>query len=128
MATGRNVCFDSDRFSSESSGGLRPGREFATWIAAELRARGEDPGDVVAEDWGWLIPLQSKPCRVFVGCGIRDGSQTEWVAFAAAEKHGLQLFSRIDPSDRLDEITGKLMAMGNSGAAAKRAWLETEGA
>ena len=57
MIIGRHVCIETDYFSlAVEEGGFRPGHELACWIAGELRSRGEEPGDVMAEDWKspWL--------------------------------------------------------------------------
>ena len=130
MATSPNVCFESQHFSAGvEAGAFRPGREFANWVAAELQTQGEMPGQPIAEDWGWLVPLQTKPYRLFVGCGLRDGSTTEWVAFAAAERGLLsRLLHRTGFSARLAELTEKLRAAGSSSPFVTRTWLETDDA
>jgi hypothetical protein len=130
MSSGPNVCLESDQFSLDvPQAGYRPGRNLAHAVASELRARGETPGEPVPADWVWLVPIQREPYRLFIGCGLRDGSNTDWLAFAAAEQGPLSgLFQRANSTQRLSELTDTLRAVGTSGSIIKRCWLETDGA
>jgi len=126
MTSGPNVCFESDQFSLDvPNGGYRPGRDFARWVASELCARGETTGEPAPEDWGWLLPIQTTPYRLFVGCGLRDGSNTEWLAFASAEHGPLRFFRRVNSAQRLSQLTDTLRAAGASSSSVKRCWVET---
>jgi hypothetical protein len=130
MATGPNVCVQTDRFSAVVEGNaFRPGREFASWVASALRARGESTDEIFPEDWGWCVPLQQAPYRLWVGCGIRDGTPDEWVAFAAAESGILnRLFGRNNSASRISELTALLRDALGSVPGVTRVWVEENGA
>lgn len=129
MIIGPTVCIETDHFSlAVDENGFRPGHELACWIAAELRSRGEEPGDVMAEDWGWCVPVRDPAFHLWLGCGIRDGATTEWLVFAASERGILRrLFRRGDPRHRLEELTAKLQNLANSAPRVRRVWLEQSG-
>jgi hypothetical protein len=126
MITGPNVCIQTDHFSlAVDKDGFRPGHELACWIAAELPSRGEEPGDVTAEDWGWCIPIRDPTFHLWLGCGIRDGATAEWLAFAASEQSILRrLFRRDDPRPRLEQLTSKLQDLASSVPWVRRVWVE----
>jgi len=70
----------------------RYGRAMARWVADKLRERGQSVEEVFGEDWGWCILLARQPYRLWIGCGNRFGSTTEWGAFVGAD---LSLFQRM---------------------------------
>lgn len=61
------------------------GKALASWLADELRARGLRAGEVIAEDFGWCVPIESKPHRLFVACGSANDAPNQWQAFTFAE-------------------------------------------
>jgi hypothetical protein len=85
-------CFETDRFTDveQTEGEVNPGRYgegLATWLAAELGARGWQVTDTFAEDWGWCIAIRDGARTLYVVCGNEDGSVTKW--FAAPIRPGL---------------------------------------
>jgi hypothetical protein len=60
------------------------GKALAHWLAAQLRAAGFPTGDVIAEDFGWCVPVQSKPHSLYVACASGEASD-QWRVFAFAE-------------------------------------------
>jgi hypothetical protein len=129
MIFGPNVCIETDRFSlAVDEGGFRHGQELARWIAAEFPSWGEELGEVMAEDWGWRMPVRDPAFHLWLGCGIRDGATTEWLVFAASEPGVLRrLFRRGDPRPRLEQLTAKLQDLASSAPWVRRVWLEESG-
>jgi hypothetical protein len=39
------------------------GKALAQWLANQLRAAGVPAGEVIAEDFGWCVPVESSPFR-----------------------------------------------------------------
>jgi hypothetical protein len=37
------------------------GKALAQWLAGQLRDAGFATGEVIAEDFGWCVPVESKP-------------------------------------------------------------------
>jgi hypothetical protein len=83
----------------------RFGRALADWLAEQLRARGVDIEEVLAEDFGWVVMVSRKPYRLWLACGNTEGSRQEWIVFPVAEPSFLQrMFGRIDPGRALDDL------------------------
>ena len=62
------------------------GKALAVWLADKLRAAGFLPGDVIAEDFGWCVPIESAPHRLYVACSSTEEEEPNtWRVFAFAE-------------------------------------------
>ena len=89
------------------------GRSLATYVAEQMRARGESVEGLIAEDFGWCVMLRRKPFMLWIACSNRDGRTDEWIAFAVAEG-GLinKLLGKVNPSHevrRISEMLGDIM-------------------
>jgi hypothetical protein len=60
------------------------GKALAQWLAEQLRAAGFAAGDVIAEDFGWCVPVESRPHSLYVACASAD-EPDHWRVFAFAE-------------------------------------------
>ncbi len=65
--------FVSDAFPAypQESDSINPGiwgRRLAEFISAGLPAHGFQPGEPIAEDWGWCVPIKHDAFPMFVGC------------------------------------------------------------
>src|ERR1700755_958993 len=65
------------------------GKALANWLAEQLRAQGTAAQTIIAEDFGWCIPIESEPHRLYVACASTEDEQDHWGAFVFAEG-GLQ--------------------------------------
>ena len=61
------------------------GQALATWLAQRLQAQGYDAGEVIAEDFGWCVPLARKPQRLWLACSGGAGDPAQWREFVLAE-------------------------------------------
>jgi hypothetical protein len=61
------------------------GKALARWLAEQLRSRGRSAGEVIAEDFGWCVPIESKPHRLYVACSSTEQRADQWRVFAFAE-------------------------------------------
>lgn len=61
------------------------GKALAEWLSARLRETGVPCGDVIAEDFGWLVSVESKPHALYVVCTNYDGRTDAWRLFIFAE-------------------------------------------
>jgi hypothetical protein len=61
------------------------GKALATWLSEQLHHTGPRTAGVVAEDFGWCIPVESKPHRLYVVCASADESPNTWRVFVFAE-------------------------------------------
>lgn len=44
------------------------GKALAQWLAEQLRSAGVPARDVIAEDFGWCVPVESQPHCLYVAC------------------------------------------------------------
>src|SRR5262249_10069206 len=59
------------------------GKALAQWLAEQLRAAGFPTGEVIAEDFAWCVPVESKPHSLYVACASAEQSdQCRVFAFA----------------------------------------------
>ncbi|HKY19814.1 MAG TPA: hypothetical protein VJM31_01230 [Vicinamibacterales bacterium] len=61
------------------------GKALAHWLAEQLSAAGFSPGAVIAEDFGWCVPLKSEPHSLYVACASTGEQSDHWRVFAFAE-------------------------------------------
>src|SRR5690349_20038119 len=66
------------------------GKALATWLGENLKARNSQYEGLVAEDWGWVVFVQSKPFMLWVGCSNTGDAENEWRVFPVAERTLLQ--------------------------------------
>ena len=61
------------------------GKALALWLAEQLRAAGFFPGTVIAEDFGWCVPIASDAHSLYVVCASTGEKPDQWRVFAFAE-------------------------------------------
>jgi hypothetical protein len=61
------------------------GKALAQWLADQLRAADFSPGEVIAEDFGWCVPIKSAPHSLYVACASTGEKPDHWRVFAFAE-------------------------------------------
>lgn len=61
------------------------GKALAQWLAGQLGAAGFSVGDVIAEDFGWCVPVESQPHSLYVACASTGEGPNHWRVFAFAE-------------------------------------------
>ena len=83
------------------------GKALALWIAEQLRTAGFMTGDVVAEDFGWWVPVESKPHSLYVACASTDENADRWRVFAFAQAG---MLARLLGNDRRAESVAALFA------------------
>ncbi len=59
----------------------RHGKRLAEYLAEGLRKEGETVGDLVAEDWGWVVPVAHDEFRLWVGVGNYDEFDDGFLCF-----------------------------------------------
>lgn len=91
------------------------GKALARWLAEKLRAAGIPAGEVIAEDFGWCVPVESRPHALYVACASGDRPD-HWRVFAFAEGG---LMARLLGKDKSAESLASLFA-------AVRSCLESE--
>ena len=62
------------------------GKALAQWLSEQLRATGIPVGEIIAEDFGWCVPVESKPHRLYVACASAEEEPNHWRVFAFAQR------------------------------------------
>ena len=83
------------------------GKALAQWLAQQLRMRGFAVGQVIAEDFGWCAPVESKPHSLYVVCASAEEAPNQWRVFAFAEGG---LMARLLGKDRSAQSVARLFA------------------
>ena len=75
----------------------RWGKRLAEYLVVKLREQGVPTGTIYTEDWGWGIPIEGKPCKMWVGCGNYDAYPDGFLCFIEPGKPVIRkLFRTID--------------------------------
>lgn len=57
------------------------GKRLAEYLVERLAAKGIVTGEMVAEDWGWYVPVQNEGFKLAICCGHQDGDDDEFLCF-----------------------------------------------
>jgi hypothetical protein len=105
-----HVEFRSDAFPAYESEAedVNPGRfgkRLAEFLAAGLKERGEPVADLIAEDWGWVIPIKNAAFRLWIGVGNYDEYPDGFLCFIEPHKDYVRkFFKRIPTADRVSQL------------------------
>ena len=58
------------------------GKSLAMWLAAQFEVSADA---VIAEDFGWCVPMKASPHRLYIACSSEDDRQDRWRVFVFAE-------------------------------------------
>jgi hypothetical protein len=83
------------------------GKALALWIAEQLRTAGFMTGEVFAEDFGWCVPVESKPHSSYVVCASTDETAAQWGVFVSTEGG---LLARLLGKDKRAESVASLFS------------------
>src|SRR2546423_5355663 len=57
------------------------GKRLAEYLVQKLSEKGIKTEEIIAEDWGWYVPVENEAFRLAVCCGHQDGDDDEFVCF-----------------------------------------------
>ncbi len=112
MTQSAYIHFKSDSFpiipgeDEETNPGLF-GKSLAEWLSLRLQEKGLALEAIIAEDFGWCVPVPCPPYRAYVACGVSREAGSDWGVFAFAEGG---LFSRLIGRDKRAEALSSLYA------------------
>jgi hypothetical protein len=81
------------------------GRSLAEWVSSQLTQRGAVTSAIVAEDFGWCVPVAGPSAKLYVACSSADEKGTSWQVFAFSEGNVL---GRLLGNNKSAEALGKL--------------------
>ena len=64
----QSVAFPPEEGEDEQTNPGIFGRNLAHWVSGFLNEAGIAAGDVIPEDFGWCVPVETTPHHTFVAC------------------------------------------------------------
>jgi len=81
------------------------GKRLAEYLVDKLKPHGIETEKIIAEDWGWYIPIKNKGFRLAICCGHQNGDDDEFLCFTdPATPIIRKLFKRIDATHELTRV------------------------
>ena len=85
------------------------GKRLAEYLVQKLAERGIKTEHIIAEDWGWYIPIPNEGFRLAVCCGHQYGDDDVFLCFTDPITPILKKwFKRIDATAQLTRLTEAL--------------------
>lgn len=82
------------------------GKRLAEYLVQKLAERGTKTGEMVAEDWGWYVPVVNDAFRLALCYGHQDGDDDEFLCFTDRSTPVVKkLFKKIDATPQLTQLT-----------------------
>ena len=81
------------------------GRRLAEYLVDKLKPHGIETEEIIAEDWGWYIPIKNEGFRLAICCGHQNGDDDEFLCFTdPATPIIRKLFKKIDATHELTRV------------------------
>ena len=85
------------------------GKRLAEYLAQKLAERGIKTEEMVAEDWGWYLPVPNDGFPLALCCGHQDGDAEEFFCFTEPSTPIVKrLFRKVDATPQLTRLTEAL--------------------
>ena len=82
------------------------GKRLAEYFVHKLPTHGIEPEEIIAEDWGWYIPIKNDGFRLAICCGHQSGDDDEFLCFTDPQTPAIKkLFKNIDATAQLTRLT-----------------------
>jgi len=129
-----HVEFRSDRFPAYESEEqeINPGRygkRVAEFLAAGLHSHGFETEELIAEDWGWIVPIKNDGFKLWIGCGNYEEYPDGFLCFIEPHKPAIRrLFRKISTQSRVEALQRAMDAIlsESAGIRDKRWWTHDE--
>jgi hypothetical protein len=85
------------------------GKRLAEYLVQKLSEQGIQTDPIIAEDWGWYIPIPNEEFRLAICCGHQNGDDDEFLCFTDPSTPKVKkFFKKIDATPQLTRITTAL--------------------
>jgi hypothetical protein len=85
------------------------GKRLAEYLVQKLGEKGIQTEGMIAEDWGWYVPVKNDGFRLAICCGHQDGNDDEFLCFTDPSTPIVRkLFKKIDATAPLTRLTDAL--------------------
>ncbi len=91
------------------------GKRLAEYLVQKLSDRGIKTQEIIAEDWGWYVPIQNEGFRLAICCGHQNGDDDQFLCFTDPSTPVVKkLFRKIDATPELTRLTEALQQILSS--------------
>ena len=88
------------------------GKRLAEYFVERLSDHGIETDEIVAEDWGWYVPIPNGGFRLAICCGHQYGDDDEFLCFTDPQAPILRkFFKKIDATAQLTHLTGVMQTI-----------------
>ena len=85
------------------------GKRLAEYLVQKLSEKGITTEEMVAEDWGWYVPVRNEGFRLALCCGHQNGDDDEFLCFTDPSTPIVRkFFKKIDITVQLSQLTEAL--------------------
>ncbi|MGB5310081.1 MAG: hypothetical protein WBN45_14385 [Arenicellales bacterium] len=85
------------------------GKRLAEYLVQKLADLGVETEDIVAEDWGYYVPVRNQGFELALCCGHQNGDEDEFLCFTEPSKPIVKkLFRKVDATAQLLSLTEAL--------------------
>ena len=85
------------------------GKRLAEYLVQKLTEKGIATEEMVAEDWGWYVPVHNEGFRLALCCGHQNGDDDEFLCFTDPSTPVVKkFFKKIDATPQLTRLTEAL--------------------
>lgn len=107
----------------------RYGKRLAEFLAAGLRPHGFELEELIAEDWGWVVPIKNDGFKLWVGCGNYEEYPDGFLCFIEPHTPVIQkLFKKIETRARVEALQKAMdeVLSAEAGIRDKKWWTHEE--
>ena len=91
------------------------GKRLAEYLVQKLSEKGIKTEEIIAEDWGWYIPIQNEGFRLAICCGHQNGDDDEFLCFTEPSTPVVRrFFKKIDATTQLARLSETLQQIFSS--------------
>jgi hypothetical protein len=104
------------------------GKRLAEYLVDKLKPHGIETEEIIAEDWGWYIPIKNEGFRLAICCGHQNGDDDEFLCFTdPATPIVRKLFKKIDVTQELTRmVTAMEKILSSDPEITDLEWTEVE--
>lgn len=85
------------------------GKRLAEYLVQKLAERGIETEEMIAEDWGWYVPVRNEAFRMALCCGHQNGDDDQFLCFTDPSTPVVRKFlKKIDATPQLKRLTSEL--------------------
>lgn len=85
------------------------GKRLAEYLVLKLAEKGIQTEEMVAEDWGWYVPIPNEGFQLALCCGHQNGDDDQFLCFTEPSSPVVKkLFRKINATPQLTQLTEAL--------------------